>query len=86
MHHELTLRAAAIGKHVLCAKPMANTAQEFHENCPTSYGAFQDKTLPMHFPKGSVEMPKAFAYRGQRLHVTRRGGDTLGRDPNQPAE
>ena len=31
MHHEFTLRAAAIGKHVLTEKPMANSAQECSE-------------------------------------------------------
>jgi predicted dehydrogenase len=31
MHHEYTLRAAAIGKHVLCEKPMANSSAECRE-------------------------------------------------------
>lgn len=31
MHHEFTLRAARAGKHVLCEKPMANTAAEAQE-------------------------------------------------------
>lgn len=31
MHHEFTLRAAAIGKHVLTEKPMANSARECRE-------------------------------------------------------
>ncbi|USQ71813.1 Gfo/Idh/MocA family oxidoreductase [Roseomonas mucosa] len=31
MHREYTLRAAAIGRHVLCEKPMANTAAEAQE-------------------------------------------------------
>ncbi len=31
LHHEFTLRAARAGKHVLCEKPMANTAAEAAE-------------------------------------------------------
>jgi predicted dehydrogenase len=31
LHHEFTLRAAAAGKHVMCEKPMANTAAEAEE-------------------------------------------------------
>ena len=31
MHHEYTIRAARLGKHVLCEKPMANTVREAEE-------------------------------------------------------
>ena len=43
-------------------------------NCLSSYGAYNAKTLTLHFEGGTVEMPDAFSYRGQRLIVARRDG------------
>ncbi len=43
-------------------------------NCLTSYGAFPDKTLRLHFERGTVNMPEAFAYRGHRMEVSKREG------------
>ena len=47
--------------------------------CVSSYGAFQDKTLRLLFEGGRVEIPDAFAYRGQRLFVSRKAGDLVER-------
>jgi predicted dehydrogenase len=41
-----------------------------------SYGAFQDKTLRANFEAGTLDMPDAFSYRGQRLRVTRSAGSS----------
>ncbi|SDB67034.1 Gfo/Idh/MocA family protein [Belnapia rosea] len=43
-------------------------------NCLTSYGAYQNRMLRLHFERGSIEMPHAFDYQGQRLVVQRRVG------------
>ena len=43
-------------------------------NCLSSYDAFNDKTLRLHFERGTVEMPDAFSYRGQQMYVSRRDG------------
>ncbi len=43
-------------------------------NCLSSYGAYNAKTLTLHFEAGTVEMPDAFSYRGQRMFVSRRDG------------
>lgn len=42
--------------------------------CLTSYGAYQSKGLRLRFEAGGIEMPDAFAYRGQRLFVGRKSG------------
>ncbi|UFN47937.1 Gfo/Idh/MocA family oxidoreductase [Roseomonas sp. OT10] len=47
--------------------------------CVTSYGAFQDKTLRLLFENGLAEIPDAFAYRGQRLFVSRKAGEIIER-------
>jgi predicted dehydrogenase len=39
----------------------------------SSYGAFQEKTLRAQFEAGALEMPDAFAYRGQKLRITHKG-------------
>lgn len=48
--------------------------------CLASYGAYNAKTLTLHFEGGSIEMPDAFAYRGHRLYVSRRAGAVPGRE------
>ncbi|MDB5372999.1 MAG: oxidoreductase [Belnapia sp.] len=49
-------------------------------NCLGSYGAFQAKSLRLHMAAGGIEMPDAFAYRGQRLIVERREGQSPARE------
>jgi len=43
-------------------------------NCLSAYDAYNDKTLRLHFERGLVEMPDAFAYKGQQMYVSRRDG------------
>jgi predicted dehydrogenase len=43
-------------------------------NCLCSYDSFSDNTLRLHFERGTVEMPDAFAYKGQQMYVSRRDG------------
>lgn len=46
--------------------------------CFTSYGARDDKYQRLNFAKATVEMPKAYSYRGQKLFVSeQRGEDDL---------
>ncbi|PZP46186.1 MAG: gfo/Idh/MocA family oxidoreductase [Azospirillum brasilense] len=49
-------------------------------NCLSSYGAFNDKTLRLHFEGGTVEMPDAFSYVGQRMIVSRKSGGVVGQE------
>ena len=44
-------------------------------NCLSSYGSYENRSLRLHFERGSLEMPHAFAYEGQRLVVQRRAGE-----------
>ncbi len=48
-------------------------------NCLCGYDAFNDKTMRLHFERGTIEMPNAFAYTGQQFYVARREGDVAGR-------
>jgi predicted dehydrogenase len=43
-------------------------------NCLASYDSYNDKTMRLHFERGTVEMPSAFEYHGQQLYVARREG------------
>ncbi|MFT8246551.1 Gfo/Idh/MocA family protein [Roseomonas sp. BN140053] len=49
-------------------------------NCLASYGAFNNKDLRLHFEAGTVEMPDAFSYVGQRMEVSRKSGQVVGRE------
>ncbi|MBL6078616.1 Gfo/Idh/MocA family oxidoreductase [Belnapia sp. T18] len=44
-------------------------------NALSSYGTYENRSLRLHFERGSIEMPHAFAYQGQRLVVQRRVGE-----------
>ncbi|MBB5693037.1 Gfo/Idh/MocA family protein [Muricoccus pecuniae] len=48
-------------------------------NLLCAYDAFNDKTMRLHFERGTVEMPNAFAYHGQQMYVSRREGDLTAR-------
>jgi predicted dehydrogenase len=43
-------------------------------NCLCGYDAFNDKTMRLHFERGTIEMPDAFSYHGQQMHVSHRDG------------
>jgi predicted dehydrogenase len=43
-------------------------------NCLASYDSFNDKSMTLHFERGTVEMPDAFSYHGQQMYVSRRDG------------
>lgn len=44
-------------------------------NCATSYGAHESKDLRVRLEKGSLDLENAFAYRGQRMRISKRDGD-----------
>ncbi|MFC0386201.1 Gfo/Idh/MocA family protein [Muricoccus vinaceus] len=48
-------------------------------NCLTQYDAFNDKSMTLHFERGTVEMPDAFAYHGQQMYVSQRAGSLTAR-------
>ena len=52
-------------------------------NCLCGYDAFQNKRLTLHFERGSIEMPNAFAYENQRLMVSRRDGQVAAQAERQ---
>ena len=43
-------------------------------NCATSYGAHESKDLRVRLEKGSIDLENAFAYRGQRMRISKRDG------------
>lgn len=45
-------------------------------NCATSYGAHESKDLRIHLEKGTLDLENAFAYRGQRLRISHRHGNS----------
>ncbi|MCR0980814.1 Gfo/Idh/MocA family protein [Roseomonas populi] len=49
-------------------------------NCLSSYDSFNDKSMTLHFEKGTVEMPDAFSYHGQQMYVSRREGGVAVRE------
>jgi len=49
-------------------------------SCLSSYGAFNNKTMVLHFERGTVEMPDAFSYVGQRMTVSRKAGNVVGQE------
>ena len=48
-------------------------------NCLCSYDSFNDKTMRLHFERGTVEMPDAFSYHGQQMYVSKREGELVSR-------
>ena len=49
-------------------------------NCLSSYGAFENRRLALHFDRGTVEVANAFGYDGQQLYRSRREPAGEGRD------
>jgi predicted dehydrogenase len=43
--------------------------------CITSYGARDDKAQTLNFARATVEMPKAYQYRGQQMYVAQNQGE-----------
>lgn len=46
--------------------------------CSTSYGAHESKDFKLHCEKATIDVPNAFAYRGQRLMLSERRDDAEG--------
>ena len=47
-------------------------------NCVSSYGMHESRLLGVHTPAAAISLDNAFAYQGQRLHISRRDGRAEG--------